>query len=97
MMYVRSNPDVSEKVLGARDASSIPVTEAALAFAAGWKALPEAEREEYQEAYRKEKEVYERELAEWKAKNAATGEAGATEAAAKASAEPLQKEVTAEP
>ena len=93
---MRSNPDVSEKVLGARDAGSIPVTEAAIALASGWKSLPEAEREEYQEAYRKEKEVYERELADWKAK-AATGEAGATDAAAKASAEPLQKEVTAEP
>lgn len=69
---VRSNSQLSEQVLGVSDALSLGFSESAIKIADKWKAMSEAEQEPYQSAYRREKEQYDRDLAEWKSKQTET-------------------------
>lgn len=65
---VRSDAQLSEKVLGTSDALSLGFTDSAIKIADKWKTMSEAEQEPYQSEYRREKEQYDKDLAEWKAK-----------------------------
>lgn len=65
---VRSDPTLSEEVVGVSDANSLGFTESAIKIAEKWKTMSEAEKEPYQSEWMREKEIYNKELEEWKAK-----------------------------
>ena len=65
---VRSDSNLSQEVVGVADANSLGFTESAIKIAEKWKVMSDAEKEPYTSEHRKEKEVYDKELAEWKSK-----------------------------
>jgi hypothetical protein len=65
---VRSDSSLAQEVVGVADANSLGFTESAIKIAEKWKVMSDAEKEPYTSEHRKEKEVYDKELAEWKSK-----------------------------
>jgi len=66
---VRADSTLSEEVVGVADANSLGFTESAIKIAEKWKTMSETEKEPYQSEWKKEKEVYDKALQEWKSKH----------------------------
>lgn len=68
MTETRNDPEKSRQVFGVSDSKTVGVVEAAKAAATAWKAMSDADKAPYNDAYAADKEQYTRELDAWKAK-----------------------------